>query len=309
MLNTGRGKILAVALALLVWGRADDVLADAPLIMPVRAIDLGDVQQCYRDPHPGGFCDGCKSPNNGNNSLTNYVILREALKAGGMDIRVIGIASPNSARSRVMVETGLATIKADWDFNMDHNDRVLKSDAFIGPGELFKGIYGRVDNALLRNVRSLDDLRNLTATTNPNWRLDWLILQNINPAYVFSASTTTQMYHLIGEGRVDFTLLEFSPQPGMMRELDGQKLLPVPGVKMALPASQHFMVSTRDARASEIIAAVNRGLRVLRENGVLTQCLRQGGLINPATENWKVLNAAEAGISQNGILELHKDHR
>lgn len=82
MLNTGRGKILAVALALLVWGRADDVLADAPLIMPVRAIDLGDVQQCYRDPHPGGFCDGCKSPNNGNNSLTNYVILREAAESG-----------------------------------------------------------------------------------------------------------------------------------------------------------------------------------------------------------------------------------
>jgi hypothetical protein len=302
ILYNGFVTVVAGLLPVIVGGALNDAQADPPLIVPVRSTDLEGVQKCYDDPQSSGFCDRCKSPNNNNNSLTNYVLLRETLKAGGMDVRLVGIDSPNSARSRMMVETGVATIKADWNFNIDNNDLVLKSDAFIRSGELFKGVYGLPDNTSLHNIRDIGDIRPLIAATNPHWRLDWQVLKNMELASLYPVSTTAQMYHLIAQRRVDFTLLEFSPRADMMREFDGEKLVPAPGVKVAMPGSQHFMVSRKDARAQEIIAVLNRGLKALRQNGLLAQCLRQGGLINAQTADWKVLNVSETGISENQIF-------
>ncbi|OKH89680.1 hypothetical protein [Thalassospira sp. TSL5-1] len=308
-LNCDFAKILAVLLTVMVGSLPRVAQADPPLVMPIRSVDLAGVQECYNDPHPGGFCDQCKSPNTGNYSLTNYVLLREALKAGGMDVKLVGIGSPNSARSRMMVETGMATIKADWDFNMDQNEHVLKSDAFIRSGEFFKGIYGLPENPLLKNIHDIRDLRPLIAATNLHWRLDWQVLQNMRLASLFPASTMSQMYNLIGQGRADFTLLEFSARPDMVRELNGLKLAPVADVKVALPGSQHFMVSRGDMRAERIIAVLNRGLKTLRENGLLSQCLHQGGVINAKAADWKVLNAGEPGISEHHTFDLLENHR
>ena len=309
LLSAGLASILVALLAISVAGWPMDAQAESAIIMPVRSIDLGSVQACYHDLHSSGFCDRCKSPNIDNISLTNYVLLRETLKAGGMDVRPVAIASPNSPRSRKMVETGMATIKTDWSFNIDHNDQVLKSDAFIRQGEFFKGIYGLPDNPLLQNVHDLADLRLLSATSNPRWRLDWQVLSRMKLANLFPASRIAQMYSLIELRRADFTLLEFAVGPDMVREVHGVKLAPVAGVKVVLPGSQHFMVSRKDPRAEKLIAVLNRGLKVLRENGLLAQCLRQGGLINARTAHWKVLNVGENGISEHHNFDVAENHR
>lgn len=299
MLHNSLIRAVAVVLFVVVVGLPVAGYADPPVIMPVRSIDLSGVQKCYDDPQSSDFCDRCNGPNYNNTSLTNYVLLRETLKAGGMGVNVVGIDSPNSARSRLMVADGVATVKADWDFNIAGNDSVLKSDAFIEAGELFKGIYGLPDNSNLQKARDLDDIRRLTAVSNPHWRLDWMVLTEMNLASLYPVSTTGQMYHLIAQGRADFTLLEFSPRSDMMREFEGGRLLPVPGLKVAMPNAQHFMVSRQSPRAEEIIQTLNSGLMKIRENGLLSRCLHQGGLVNASTRDWKILNADKGIVAKN----------
>ncbi|OSQ38906.1 hypothetical protein TMES_09220 [Thalassospira mesophila] len=283
----------AVAVMLVGGGAVAPAHADHPIIMPVRSDDLAGVQKCYDDPQSSAFCDKCAGPNNYNPSLTNYVILRETLKAGGMPVRLVGIDSPNSARSRLMVETGVATVKADWDFNMDGNNQLLKSDPFIEAGLLFKGLYGLADNEALQKAADIGDVKDLSAVMNPNWRLDWQVLQAMEITDLYPVSTKSQMFRLVARHRADFTLLEFSPRPDLMQEYDGIKLVPVVGVKVAMPNAQHFMVSRKSPRAQEIVAALNRGLQILKQTGLISQCLAQGGLVNASTRDWQVLNTRD----------------
>ncbi|MDP2698174.1 hypothetical protein [Thalassospira sp.] len=262
--------------------------AETMILFPVQTADLTGIEDCSRGQN--AYCDRCDVANHNNVSLVNYTILRHALQAGGMAAQILPVESPNSERSRMMVFMGQATVKTDWNFNIDGNDQVYKTQAFMMPGDFKKGVYGLADNAILQSVTRLEDLRRLRAVMNPNWRLDWQILEQFDMPTLFSASTTPQMFRLIAENRADFTLLEFSSAPDMGREVEGIRLVPVPGITVALPGSQHFMVSRAVPNAPEIVAALNRGITILRNNGFIGKCLRQGGILHDETADWAVLN-------------------
>jgi hypothetical protein len=261
--------------------------------MPVRSADFAGVLDCYKDDgkkDAGGFCDRCRAQNLNNVSLLNYVILREALRSGGMDARIFPIESPNSERSRKMVESGMATVKSDWAFNIDGDKDVIKTSAFIRAGTFVKGVYGLAGNAKLQSVRTRDDLHDLKGVMNPNWRLDWKIMQSLGAADIFPVSTTAQVFRLIGDHRADFSLFEFSPAQDMGRSFDHIRLVPVPGIKVVLPESQHFMVSRRFPLAHEVAGAIDKGLVVIADQGLIDRCLRQSGVLNPRVKDWFPIN-------------------
>ncbi|WP_417815057.1 hypothetical protein [Thalassospira alkalitolerans] len=268
-----------------------ETMSAGGLTFPVRDADMSGVVSCYRGQN--AFCDRCEAPNINNVSLANYTILRHALTIGGVTAPLVPVASPNSERSRMMIASGKASIKSDWTFNIDGNKAVLKSVAFIENGEIEKGIFGRADNVSLAAVRHVDDLKGLRAVMNRNWRLDWQVLEELAPGQLLNAATSRQIFNLIDQRRADFTLLEFSAAADKGREIDGIRLVPVPGIKVALPGSQHFMISRRLPNAKDILDRLNTGIEALRANGFIRKCLIQSGIFNARVAYWSVINTEQ----------------
>lgn len=76
-------------------------------------------------------CSTCLKGMPTTGAFLNYSILVHALRKGGLDIPLVLFESPNSERNRLSITNGTATIKGDWDFNIDGNTDVYKSDPFI----------------------------------------------------------------------------------------------------------------------------------------------------------------------------------
>lgn len=255
---------------------------------PVRESEFDRVFSCQNDSNPD--CRSCLTNRPDSASLVMYSILQEALNAGGLAARVQVVPSPNSERSRKMVSEGFADIKSDWDFNIDADPKVLKSSPILRRGEFEKGIYVRQDKLTLARNTPISNVHHLSAVSIRTWRLDWEVLEKLGPASLSSAATKQQMYALIDAGRADFTLLEFSSAPEMVRSSGGIRLYPMPGVKVVLPASQHFMISRALPNAEKIVKALNSGIEALHASGFIHQCLVNSGIINEQVENWQILN-------------------
>lgn len=272
-------------------------------LMPVRAVagesvrvplherDVQAVETCAtgRSVHDVD-CRHCVAGALTSNGYLNFVVLMHALRAGGLTLPVIPVTSPNSERSRRMVETGRATARGEWDFNIDGRDAVLKTAAFVPPGTIVKGIYGLPVNKRLHGQFKPEDMAGLSAAMIPTWRLDWKILASMNLKHVEAVYTRDALYTMVANRGIDFTLLEFSSLPDMSRVLGGVRLVPAPGVKVALPNSRHFMISRAHPMADALVGAINRGLEVLHGDGFIKQCLVDTGVINLRVADWTVLN-------------------
>jgi hypothetical protein len=256
--------------------------------LPVRESEFDAVLDCQNNPDPD--CRSCLAGAPSSASLVIYSILQKALTTGGLAAKVKIIASPNSERSRKMISDGFADVKSDWNFNIDADPEVLKSTPILRNGEFEKGIYVSQDTYLSSTETAISDVNQLRAVSIRTWRLDWEVLENLEPRSLTNAAATQQMYAMINAGRADFTLLEFTNKPRMVRENDGTRLYPMPGVKVILPGSQHFMVSRKLPDARNIIAALDKGLDTLHKDGFVRQCLVNSGIINENVTNWQVLN-------------------
>ncbi|MBP3124834.1 hypothetical protein [Thalassospira sp. ER-Se-21-Dark] len=262
---------------------------------PVRESEFDTVFSCQNDNNPD--CRSCLADRPDSASLVMYSILQEALNAGGLAARVQVVPSPNSERSRMMVSEGFADIKSDWDFNIDADPKVLKSRPIVRRGEFEKGIYVRPDKLTLARNTPISNIHHLSAVSLRTWRLDWEVLERLEPASLSSAATKQQIYSLIDAGRADFTLLEFSSAPEMVRSSDGIRLYPMPGVKVVLPASQHFMISRALPNVEKIVKALNSGIDALHASGFIHQCLVNSGIINEQVRDWRILNPTEDQVA------------
>ncbi|MDG4717735.1 MULTISPECIES: hypothetical protein [Thalassospira] len=287
-----RPVILIIAASFAVFGMVSGAHAteqNRTIRIPVKQADMDGLDACIRSGSED--CRKCRQANQSNLSLMQYTLLREALAAGGFDATVEPVLSPNSERSRKMIEAGQADVKTDWIFNIATDDSTLRTEPLFLTGEIEKGLYARRDFIDADRQIGLADIKTMRAVGIRNWRLDWQVLESLSPATLSSAATTIQVFAVIDAGRADFTLLEFSSQEDMGREVDGIRLYPIPNVKISLPATQHFMVSARLENADKVVDALNRGIRTLRESGFIQRCLVNSGVINPAVAYWQTLNS------------------
>ncbi|KJE35792.1 hypothetical protein UF64_06630 [Thalassospira sp. HJ] len=296
---------LSVALYLLTLIASGPLYAAEPLEirLPVRESEFEDVRACQLN--PDSACRSCLADHSSSASLVIYSILQEALTAGGIKAKVRAIPSPNSERSRKMVSDGLADVKSDWEFNIDPYPDLLKSAPILRKGEFEKGVYVSPDTLALRSDAPISDLHDMQAVSIRTWRLDWEALENLVPKSLASAPTTFQIYSLINAGRADFTLLEFSSEPDLTRRNEDVTLYPMPGVKVILPGSQHFMISRRLPGAQNFLKALDHGLTTLRQSGFIRQCLVNSGIINEKVADWKILNPMAAQTNGTATLPLH----
>jgi hypothetical protein len=101
--------------------------------------------------------------------FVSLVILKQALHKAGLATKFEFVISPNYKRSQLLVQSGdalftLATLLED------HTPPdTLKSSILINSQDMARGIYGLKSNHKLMNVKSLDELKKMSAVTNIAW--------------------------------------------------------------------------------------------------------------------------------------------
>lgn len=71
---------------------------------------------------------------------------------------------------------------------------------------------------------------------------------------------------------------------------EGKHFTPIKNVKVVLPDTRYFIVSKTHPEGKKIIAALEKGLKILRHRGVIAKALKQSDFINEATSGWQIIN-------------------
>lgn len=222
-----------------------------------------------------------------------FVIACRAIRLGGLEATYRIQTYPNTARARAELLKGSVAIMVDfpWGDFAAHED-LYRSDAVLRVGDFAKGVYTRPDHAELLKVKTLEELRKFKAVSSEAWVYDWAALERMG-VETFSVSTYSLMGRMVEHGRVDFLVGEFPGIEDLSQHINGARFVPVPGIKIALPGSRHVAISKHVPHAKAIFDAVQIGLKIMHERGLIKKGYRTVGFFNPLTEDWHILCCEE----------------
>lgn len=203
-------------------------------------------------------------------AVVEFSIVCRAIHLGGLDAVYEIKNYPNSARAQAELLKGVVALTLGLprgDFS--DNENLYKSMAVLRVGAFVKGIYTRPDHVELLKARSLEELQKFTAVSNITWKHDWALLERMKMRDLFSTPRYQQMVKMVQLGRADFLLSPFPKTDELSQMTDGFKIVPVPGIKVVLPGSRHVAVSKKYRNAKRIFEALQVGLRIMHERGLV----------------------------------------
>lgn len=228
------------------------------------------------------------SSNHSNRVIASLILLQQALHLGGGNYTIEFISAPNPSRALSFVKSGRAVLLGDdiWDNNFD--DSVYKSSEIIGPGEFEKIIVGRLDNTLLTQVKDFNDLQKLSAVTGHNWRVDIQTLEEMKISNVSEVSVYALQLKMLTAGRIDFAMLEATQLEDKKKTtLQQVNLGVVPGIKIGLAGSRHYMISKKYPQGKQLYEHLEKGLKILRQRGAIKKALIEVGFYNEKISDWQ----------------------
>src|SRR5690606_32606822 len=95
---------------------------------------------------------------------------------------------------------------------------------------------------------------------------------------------------MVSAQRADFTLAPFQPSPDMKIELNGMELVPIEGLKVAITGTRHWPVSRRHPRGQEIYDALQKGITLMKQRGIIRKAYEESGLFQPEVGAWRLIH-------------------
>ena len=163
------------------------------------------------------------------------------------------------------------------------------TEPVIREGQFEAGFYTHVRNRKALAAKSLEELQQLKAVTNRDWRPDWKTLHALQISEVRDLRSLESIVRLLATGRADFTLASFNTSKGMRIEMDGCVLVPIPHLKTALSGERVFAVSRSHPEAGAFFEILQAGLAELTAAGTVERAYRECGFINPQVKDWPLL--------------------
>lgn len=222
------------------------------------------------------------------------LILCNALREGGLPVRLELVSQPNYARSLAEAIAGRLDLPSQtiWANELDlHADTLLRSAPVIQSGEWQLGLYTTDNRADVLAVSTLAQLRALTAAAPRSWVEDWRVLSAIGLKELIDVQNNDGIFPMIQAGRADFTLYSFSTEPdlGSRPTYSPSRVLPIKGFKVALPASRHFAVARAAPEAPALVRQLDAGLAILRERGAIKRVFERSGVFEPRVADWQLI--------------------
>ncbi len=171
----------------------------------------------------------------------------------------------------------------------DYQGSLYISEPVIEFGEFEAGLYFNAQLPHLEHT-SYSELKKLKVVSNPRWNADWRALSNSPMVVQNFIGPWENMLAMVNANIVDVMLINFS----LIRDLDlifkGNLYRPIHGLKVVLPDSRHFVVSKRHPKGEVVFKALQKGLRIMREQGRIKRLYQQAGVFNQLVRDWKVVN-------------------
>lgn len=225
--------------------------------------------------------------------IVDFVLIQQAVALGGIKLVVKFEPGNYDARNLRSISTGLLLIGLDtfWLSELEKlQEQIFISDPLIRRGEFIAGVYTSPHNSQALAVKSLAQLKELSAISSSHWHADWTTWQRISPEKLINDPSWPSQAKLVSRGWVDVMLAPFLPtMPFTMRGPD-YELIAIPGVKVGLYDSRHVAVSRLHPDGERVFAALQSGLAQLRKDGRIVKAYTEAGFFHPAVANWTLLN-------------------
>lgn len=272
---------IAVLLPVIGWGQEVRVTATPDVIEDFRQF-VGT-----RDLHTIDYYGG----KGARRDVIELVLLHQALKLGGFDTPVSIVPEQNYRRTLHQVAAGELISSGALVWRSDTlalTDELLISDAVVKDGEFIVGLYTAHDNAkaLATPPRELHQLK---VVSNPNWKSDIQTLELLGFDHLYLTNTWVSMVRMLAAHRADVTLAPFQPGTNMFVDQPEGLLVPIPGVKVALSGSRHWVISRRHPQGQDFHRALQSGLKQMRKDDRINQAYRESGFYHPQVTHWQLL--------------------
>ncbi|MDP2635732.1 MULTISPECIES: hypothetical protein [unclassified Pseudoalteromonas] len=225
--------------------------------------------------------------------IIEMILLQQALYLGGETKKV-------EFRPRNWVNTtefdslidgsSLMLARTMWHEDLlDYRGSLYVSDAVIEFGQYEAGLYVSVDNQKAQALKP-SQLNRLTVVVNPRWHVDWRALVNTPVSVISYIGPWEDMLAMVETQVVDAMMINFSVSDHLDLNFEGKLFTPLKKLKVILPDTRHFAVSKAHPQGKQVAQALQRGLAVLSERGVIKKALQQSGFINHLTSDWQAIN-------------------
>lgn len=222
------------------------------------------------------------------------VLQMQALRLGGFEGDIVIDTEKSHKRILTMVAQGKSDLAGMqfWQRELGpYKDKICYSDAVVREGEFYVGIYTAEHNIRALAARSRADIQQLRGVSSRNWENDWSVLESLELKYLYNTLSWHSMVTMVDVGRADFTLSPFYASDDMSATVNGNRIVPIPEVKVLLPGSQHWVVNCNTPEGADIYRALQRGLATLRESGRVVRALTESGFFYQPSKDWQVINS------------------
>jgi len=212
--------------------------------------------------------------------VVDMIIAQQALQLGGFNHNYKYMAGKLNFRNTKMLQQGRLLISFDSYWLNDAkalNDDVYISDAVIRKGEYVAGIYTSEKNTKVLTIKSLNDLKALTAISTKKWRTDWQTLQALPLKELVNEDEWLSQARMVNLQWIDFLLMPFHSTADQSFTMEKIHLVPVKNIGIALNDSRHFVISSKHPSGKEAITAINIGLKKLRNGKQIVKAYTEAG--------------------------------
>ena len=224
--------------------------------------------------------------------VVDMIIAQQALKLGGFPYDFSYAAGKVNFRNTKMLQEGFLLLSFDTYWKNDATplkDKLYISEPVIRKGEYVAGIYTNPHNQKVLKVKTLDDLKELTAISTPKWKTDWQTLQSLPLKELIREESWLSMARMVNIQWVDFMLMPFHSTPDQSFTMEKIHLVPVKNVAIVLNDSRHFVISKAHSQGEEAYKAINKGLKILRERGTISKAYTEAGFFIDRSQ-YNILN-------------------
>lgn len=225
--------------------------------------------------------------------VIEIVLLQQALHLGGFSGKVVLRPENSYLRILKLLTDGQIPISGALMWRDDikpYSEHLFKTTALVKEGEFIAGLYTRQDNNRALNANTREKVSQLSAASNDHWRPDIEALRSLGITRIHYSTYWVQIVRMVVARRADVTLAPFQSNPGMKVQVEDLELVPIPGVKVALPGSRHWPVSKKHPQGQEIFSALEKGIALLEQKNIIQRAYEECGFFHEGVKNWKLLN-------------------
>lgn len=227
--------------------------------------------------------------------VVDYILLQQALLAGGMQAEVNILATKNYynlSMDKLSKGHYLMQVNTIWQQDaLPHQQHVHISAPLIDKGTFEAALFTSPTNVkAFELANDPNKISRLTAISNQQWSADWLTLSHLGLRRLEHTELWVNMFRAVENEMVDIMLHPFNLPADKTLRFSGRKLKIIPYVKVKLEDSMHFVLAKKHPDAPRVIKYLDSGLAILKAKGIVDKAYRQIGLISDEASDWVVLN-------------------